>query len=153
MKNVIKTTKSMGATVNLQVWLHAGWEDANIAWWTKIHIRIGICQLIEPFSFCHNSLVLHKMSWFFIFFLYPLFILMWSFYFIFISYFPFTRLSSSLICLTLDTTTRSWWATILAFQNTFCSGRLILLDYYCIAYFNTDHICNNNINIIIITWI
>lgn len=62
------TNKPMGATVNLQVWLLTGWEEAKINcliffffWLTNIQIRIGnrlSGLLLWKLLFFHNSSVL-----------------------------------------------------------------------------------------------
>lgn len=152
VKTVVKTTKSLGATLNPQVWICAGYVGKNILMDQDPYQDHNLSGYFNLFFCCHNLLVWHTRC------LSLTFLLISNIYTGHDLYISFHKLfSSSVICQTPDTTTREnivplFWL----FRWSFCSGHFNWLDYYCIAYFNTKHIYKITILVWIkkvITWI
>lgn len=59
VKTVVKTTKSLGATLNPQVWICAGYVDKNILMDQDPYQDHNLSGYFNLFFCCHNSLVLY----------------------------------------------------------------------------------------------
>lgn len=141
-KNKATTTKSLGATLNPQVWICAGYVGKNIQMDQDPCWGQNLSGYFNLFCFTQLACLTHKMSFFD-------FLLISTIYTGHDLYISFHKLlSSSVICLNPDTTTRLLCRFFWLFRWSFCSCHFNWLDYYCIAYFNTKHIYNTNISMI-----
>lgn len=102
VKTVVKTTKSLGATLNPQVWICAGYVGKNILMDQDPCQDHSLSGYFNLFFCCHNLLVLHtrclSLTFLLISNIYTGHALCISFHKLF---------SSSVICQTPDTTTRT----------------------------------------------
>lgn len=102
VKTVVKTTKSLGATLNPQVWICAGYVGKNILMDQDPCQAHSLSGYFYFFFCCHNLLVLHTRC------LSLTFLLISNIYTGHALYISFHKLfSSSVICQTPDTTSRT----------------------------------------------